>query len=42
VPWSAVIKRYKNDESGFDVQEIKDFSEIERNGDKYQVGSFFD
>ncbi len=42
VPWSAVIKRYKDDESGFDVQEIKDFSEIERNGDKYQVGSFFD
>ncbi|WP_086637379.1 hypothetical protein [Methanonatronarchaeum thermophilum] len=41
IPWNVIIKRYHEDESGLGVKEIKRFMEIERNGEKYKVGSFF-
>lgn len=38
VPWRDVLERYRSDEAGFSLEEIKEYPQVERRDRKYRMG----
>lgn len=42
VPWEDVVERWRSDEPGFKVEELREYCELERGDGLYEVNDAFD